>query len=541
MIRKPLLRCWHDWRWLLLILGLALLLRLPGLDLRPMHTDEAVHAVKFGALLEEGFYQYDPVEYHGPTLNYFTLIPAWLSGSRSFAATDEFTLRIVPVFFGMLSILLLAGLRKELGRRGVLLAALLLALSPAMSFYSRYYIQETLLMCFSAGVIVCGFRFLHRPAYRWSGLAGLSAGLMFATKETAVIILGAMAVAGWIALSRGGSVGETLNAAGPARRTLLRQLLLFCLAALAISGLFYSSFLSHPRGIIDAFRTFWVYIDRGTAHEWHIHPGYFYLQRMLFWRPAGGYPWNEGVIAGFAALGMIGALSRRKIAGFAPVLLRFWSIYTLLLMLFFSLLPYKTPWNLLVFLYGMAILAAAGVLMLLDYFRQRPARMIIAAILLAGLGQSLWLSYRANFRDDASPVNPYVYAHTSEDVPALAEQVEALSRAHPEGRSMFIEVIFPGDDYWPLPWYLRDFSRVGWWRSVDMAGPPAPLILLAPAAEDSLLRKLYAIPPPGQRELYVPLFDRRIELRPGVEMRAYVRKSLRDEYERGSSDLPAPE
>ena len=112
-------------RWPLAILTLALLLRLPELDRRPMHTDEAVHAVKFGALLEEGFYQYDPFEYHGPTLNYFTLIPAWLSGKRTFAAIDEFTLRIVPVFFGMLSILLLAGLRQELGRKGLLLAALL--------------------------------------------------------------------------------------------------------------------------------------------------------------------------------------------------------------------------------------------------------------------------------------------------------------------------------------------------------------------------------------------------------------------------------
>lgn len=519
-------------RWPLAILTLALLLRLPELDRRPMHTDEAVHAVKFGALLEEGFYQYDPFEYHGPTLNYFTLIPAWLSGKRTFAAIDEFTLRIVPVFFGMLSILLLAGLRQELGRKGLLLALLLLALSPAMSFYSRYYIQETLLVCFSAGVIVCGFRFLHRPAYRWSALAGVFAGLLFATKETAVIILGAMAVAGWIAISRSGNVGTTLAAAVPARRTLLSHLLLFCLAALAISGLFYSSFLSHPRGIIDAFRTFWVYIDRGTDHEWHIHPWYFYLQRMLFWRPAGGYPWNEGVIVGFAAVGMIGAFSRREIAGFSTVFLRFWSIYTLLLVLSFSLLPYKTPWNLLVFLYGMAILAAAGVLILFHRLGQKPAKILIVILLIGGLGQSLWLSYRANFRDDASPVNPYVYAHTGKDVPALAQQIEALSGVHPEGKSMFIEVVFPGNDYWPLPWYLRDFSRVGWWRSVDMTVPPAPLILLAPAVEDSMLHKLYAIPPPGQRELYVPLFDRRIELRPGAEMRAYVRKSLWDEYER---------
>ncbi|MHC4528105.1 MAG: flippase activity-associated protein Agl23, partial [Planctomycetota bacterium] len=41
-------------------------LRLPRLDQRPMHGDEAVHAEKFRLLLEEGTYRYDRHEYHGP-------------------------------------------------------------------------------------------------------------------------------------------------------------------------------------------------------------------------------------------------------------------------------------------------------------------------------------------------------------------------------------------------------------------------------------------------------------------------------------------
>jgi len=63
---------------ILLVALVALALRLPHLAHRPMHSDEAVNAVKFGQLLEERFYRYDPHEYHGPTLNYFTLIPTWL-------------------------------------------------------------------------------------------------------------------------------------------------------------------------------------------------------------------------------------------------------------------------------------------------------------------------------------------------------------------------------------------------------------------------------------------------------------------------------
>ena len=76
-----------------------------GLDDRPMHTDEAVHAEKFADLLEKGFYHYDPDEFHGPTLNYLTLVSAWMRGETTYQAIDETTLRIVPAVFGILLLL----------------------------------------------------------------------------------------------------------------------------------------------------------------------------------------------------------------------------------------------------------------------------------------------------------------------------------------------------------------------------------------------------------------------------------------------------
>jgi hypothetical protein len=48
--------------------------------------------------------------------------------------------------------------------------------------------------------------------------------------------------------------------------------------------------------------------------------------------------------------------------------------------------------------------------------------------------------------------------------------------------------------------------------------------------EPALARKLYELPPPGQRELYMNIFDRRVELRPGVELRGYAAKTLCDDY-----------
>ena len=33
-----------------------------------------------------------------------------------------------------------------------------------------------------------------------------------------------------------------------------------------------------------------------------------------------------------------------------------------------------------------------------------------------------------------------------------------------------IKVIAPPDETWPLPWYLRGYSRVGYWTSAEAAG-----------------------------------------------------------------------
>ena len=60
------------WAALTIAFATGLGLRLPELARKPMHTDEAVQAAKAGALFDSGGYRYDPREFHGPTLYYFT-------------------------------------------------------------------------------------------------------------------------------------------------------------------------------------------------------------------------------------------------------------------------------------------------------------------------------------------------------------------------------------------------------------------------------------------------------------------------------------
>src|SRR5438045_4464447 len=123
---------------LLPALASALALRVPDLDTRPLHNDEAVNAVKVSELWQQGRYAYDPDEYHGPTLHYATLGFLWLSGAHSPDDLDEATLRVAPVVFGAALVLLLLLFYDGLGWPALAWAAFFTAVSPAMVFYSRY-------------------------------------------------------------------------------------------------------------------------------------------------------------------------------------------------------------------------------------------------------------------------------------------------------------------------------------------------------------------------------------------------------------------
>ena len=216
----------------------GVLLRLPRLDLRPLHVDEAVHAVKFGDLLERHTYRYDPVEYHGPTLNYFTLIPARLASEATLIQVHERTLRIVPVVFGILLILLPVLIDESLPPF-ILVAALLTGLS-GNGVYSRYYIQEMLLVSFTFGAIASALRYFQDRKWGWAALAGIFLGLMHATKETSIIALGCNDCRGGGSHSVAAPGGTNLAAGFPAHA------LVALICAAATSVLFFSR--SSPTG-----------------------------------------------------------------------------------------------------------------------------------------------------------------------------------------------------------------------------------------------------------------------------------------------------
>lgn len=488
-------------RWLPLVLILAVgwWLRTHALADRPMHADEANQAVKLGGLLDTGRYAFDPRDHHGPTL-YFLAVPiAWLRGETSLASLTETTVRLLPALAGTFSILLLAllaaSVAPRLGHSSApaetiepastrptaslipLAAAAFFAIAPPAVYYSRYFVQETLLVTFTLGTFVCGQRWWQRGDLPWALATGGCIGLMQATKASAPLFLAAAVVALLV-----------IRPSPPRSVRIRRDTLAALLAALVVAAAFYSSFGTHLSGLRDAITTYSAVSDRAAAGTGHEKPWWYYL-RLLGWHRDGGLLWHH---LAFTALALCGAaLAFRRTDPDSPsgatraALLRRAFIYTLVVALVLSVTPYKTPWHLIHLVPALALLAAGAVAMLASpaitsaaitidgateagiaaarHFRLLTSR-IVAGFIFIAVGQTLVSQTRlAVFLRPADARNPYAYVHSAPDVEKLRGLAEAALARDPAG---VIRVI--SEEYWPLPWYFRGLDRVGYWTT-----PPA--------------------------------------------------------------------
>ncbi|NQT01092.1 MAG: glycosyltransferase family 39 protein, partial [Planctomycetes bacterium] len=405
-------------------------------------------------------------------------------------------------------------------------AAVLTAISPAMVFYSRYYIQEMLLVSFTFGAIVFGYRYTQSRKIAWAVLAGMCMGLMHATKETCIIAYGSMflALLGMLLMQR-----PKVNAVKWIRPS---HFLAFLAAGAVASALFYSSFFSNPRGILDSVLTYTTYFDRAGNNTLHIHPWYYYIKMLLYSRFFDGPRWSEALIVLLAMVGFAAAMTKKGISCANIHLVRFIGFYTLILTVVYSLIPYKTPWCMLGFLHGMILLAGVGAVVLVKLLPNVVPRLIILLLIFESSVFLTWQAYQSNYEYYSDSRNPYVYAHPTDEVFTVVKRIEEMAQAHPDGYKMHIQVICPGKDYWPLPWYLRrfEYETIDWWESVDNSVASAPLIICSPEIEAALTNKLYTLTPFEQRQMYMFLFDEPyyMWLRPKVKLLGFVRKDLWD-------------
>ena len=415
---------------LLVILVLAFFLRSWRIEAAPFHADEAVQAIISQDLLEKGTYQYDPHHYHGPLPHFLNL--GWMraAGYKTLAELDEWQFRVLPILTGVGLVLALALNLWRADRMGGLMAGLLAATSPMLVFFSRFGLHESLFTLLGFLASWAAVAFLQRP--NWSGavLWGTLTALMAATKETWVFFVFA-----WVVATAGCGLFKwsSLRFAPGAGGVFL----------LVIVLLFGGSFL-------DFWRSYFLY-QTNPGHE---KPAWYFV-RILF--PDGrwsGEPWLW-----FGLLGTLGLWSRGRLATM-PIEARFLGFCGLLSVALFSLIPYKTPW--LMMLPLALCLPAAG--WVFAQYRKSVTLWPAFAVILCMIGWQTacaWTVSQKRFYDSKIPL---VYSPSSYQMPAL--------RAYLQKAGVDRAIAVVGTDYWPLPWYLRGFTKVGYFDHIPEQVPP---------------------------------------------------------------------
>jgi len=519
-------RSWRILAGTSLIVGAFL--RLYDLSLVPLHHDEGVNGNFLVTLVREGSYHYDPQNYHGPTLYFFSAIIPWIArflGGKDFGnahGLTTFNIRLVTAAFGVATIWLALCLRKRLGTIAALSAAALIAISPGAVYLSRYFIHESLFVFFTFAIIVAALKYYDTAASVYLILAAIAAALMTATKET-WIINGPVLLIAVITTNIYFRLRERLTRKSkrkpdePGFRERMKQTLdrlggpiqvaTIALVALTVfivvNVLFYSSFFTnYPKGVHDALTTLSLWRHRTHEHE---HP---FLQ-YVYWLGQEEMPL---LILGAAGALVAAWLAKNRLA----VFLALWSSG---LLAAYSLVGYKTPWISLNFIVPLAVTGGYALEVFYQKLRefQQPWLFIAPAILVVAIcGYQMYELNFVHYDDDRYP---YVYAHTRRDLLAMLDEIDRIATQMRTGNDTGIAIVSP--DYWPLPWYFRDYKRVGYYQQIVPATEP---IIIGSVAEAEQLKSTY-----GDRYQLLNsklAADGSYSLRPGVDLLLYVRKDV---------------
>jgi len=423
---------------------LALAVRLPQLGERPVHTDESINAYIVGQLLGGENFHYDPQDRHGPALASETLPVVRVFGAKKFADLTEVQLRLVPVLTGAVTVLLFGAGVEMFGFIACLLAAILFAIAPLPVYYSRYFIHETLFVAATLGLILSGWRALQKNSLGFAALAGGCAGVMLACKETAVIhffALGVALICGWRLTPRGKF---------PAPKILAMALVSFLFTVTIL----FTWFGHNWSAFADLLRAIPNFAARagGAGHE-KPFSYYFYLLDPMF------------VLSFVAAAGVYGAIC--DAAGGTRKTSLLLAVYGLVIFAIYSAIPYKTPWLALNLWLPLALICGLGVQAFWEQVKSPAARWGMGIALVILLAKLATQTKVLAFDQPADEKNPLAYAHTGEDLLRLPARLEELAIQEKLSNPRIAVV---AADAWPLPWYLRKFSQVGFWQPGQETG-----------------------------------------------------------------------
>jgi len=436
---------WTPW----LILGLAGFLRAFLLDIKPPHFDEGINGWFVDQIVKNGFYRYDPTNYHGPLHFYVLLLSETLFGRNLWA------LRLPVVIVSISCVWLALRFEPLIGRNVSRLAALAMAVSPGFVFYGRYSIHEVWLVLFSMMFILglLGLWKFGTANYLWC--AGMGIAGMILTKETYIIHLGCAALA--IPVFMVSNALNRLPDARPIRQTWdYVDLAMVIGVGIAIVVFFYSGTFFHWSGIKGLYEAYKPWFETGHAGHGHEKPWYYWLALM-----APSLKLGRADCFGYELPAVAGLLLCLFGQSFRNISLRYLGIYGVGALIAYSIVSYKTPWCIINIAWPFLFIFGAAVLLVPPRFH-RATYAISAALLCISFGSTIWLNY---FRC-TTDTEPYVYVQTYNEIYKLTKPLLQLAKRNPVYYQLTGHMI--RTSVYPLPWILGDFPNIGYYEHENL-------------------------------------------------------------------------
>ncbi|CAN5600929.1 hypothetical protein BH18VER2_BH18VER2_02580 [soil metagenome] len=513
------------------IIAVGAVFRFFLLSMKPTHFDEGINGWFVDQMMKNGFYRYDPTNYHGPLHFYVLFVSQAIFGRHIWA------LRLPVVLVSLASIFLTLKFEPFVGRWVSRIAALAMAISPAFIFYGRYSIHEVWLLFFSM-LFVYGLIGLWRVGtrgYLWC--VGLGVAGMILTKETYIIHIGcAVIAAGVLWISHWLTPGQVVKRAR--QQWELADLAMVAGTAIFLIVFFYSGTFFNWPGVKGLYQTFAVWYQTGSKGNGHEKPWPYWLELVL------QYEWPV----------FIGLLLCGVCQFFKNYVIRYLAIYGVGLFAAYSIINYKTPWIIISIVWPLLFVFAAGAAavkiprkafvvvglaavgfgfgVLVSYFLQPGAvrtacswgtylretvtitlaatstsaaggeigqrlfacalafsllggglgffavdalkpsdalmRGIQRSVLALALVMSLGMAIRLNYFRYSKNAEPYVYVQTYDDIFKLMNPVMRLARSNPLNYRMVGHFIRTST--YPFPWLLGDFPNVGYYEQKNSPG-----------------------------------------------------------------------
>lgn len=423
---------------LIFILVIAAFFRLYLLDLRPVHHDEGVFGWFVDQITANGFYRYDPSNYHGPIHYYILHLAQTLLGRSNWA------LRLPDALISLMTVYWFTLFSRFFGKKVCLLAALFLTVSPGMVYFGRYAFQEAFLVFYTVLIFwgIVGLWHEGHKKYLWAIGTGIT--FMILTKETYIIHFGCFIIA-WIVLNIYEKISPSIYDTAAVQEWSLKDLIYVILSGLWLIIFFYTGTFLNNQGLLDMFHSFQVWFKTGVKGSGHDKP-------FIYW---------GNLIFQYEYFTFLGSIACIRYLFPSKKWIRYIAIYGIGVFLAYSIIPYKTQWCIINLLWPFYFVFADFIV---EFYKSEWKKVIVFILIVVGLASSV-ITWSLDFIDHSNPKIPYVYVQTYPEITKITDPILNLAKKDPSNYNL-VGIVLRSDE-WPLPWIWGDFPRIGYYGAIN--------------------------------------------------------------------------